>query len=107
VNLVIHATGTGLPRWTSPSRWAQALIEDSYYEPQLLAASFMDYGMPRANKLPFLQTALCEVVCLGDNLTLGIALANRDDRQHQLNRLTIGRAIWPERLSRPRLLRLG
>ena len=56
MNLVIHATGTGLPRWTSPSRWAQALIEDSYYEPQLLPASFMDYGMPRSDNLPRFAT---------------------------------------------------
>jgi len=42
----------------------QALLEDSYYEPQsgqLLAASFMDYAMPRADTLPFLDTALSEV----------------------------------------------
>ena len=42
----------------------QALIENSYYEPQggqLLAASFMDYGMPRADTLPFLATVLSEV----------------------------------------------
>jgi carbon-monoxide dehydrogenase large subunit len=42
----------------------QALLENSYYEPQsgqLLAASFMDYGIPRADTLPFLATALCEV----------------------------------------------
>jgi carbon-monoxide dehydrogenase large subunit len=42
----------------------QALLENSYYEPQsgqLLAASFMDYAMPRADKLPFLATALSEV----------------------------------------------
>ena len=33
----------------------QALLENSYYEPQsgqLLAASFMDYVMPRADTLP-------------------------------------------------------
>ena len=33
----------------------QALLENSYYEPrsgQLLTASFMDYGMPRADTLP-------------------------------------------------------
>jgi carbon-monoxide dehydrogenase large subunit len=42
----------------------QALLENSYYEPQsgqLLAASFMDYAMPRADTLPFLATALSEV----------------------------------------------
>jgi carbon-monoxide dehydrogenase large subunit len=42
----------------------QALLENSYYEPetgQLLAASFMDYGVPRADTLPFLATALSEV----------------------------------------------
>ena len=42
----------------------QALLENSYYEPQsgqLLAASFMDYAMPRADTLPFLDTALSEV----------------------------------------------
>src|SRR5271166_1302192 len=42
----------------------QALLENSYYEPQsgqLLAASFMDYAMPRADTLPFLATTLSEV----------------------------------------------
>src|ERR1700738_2351964 len=42
----------------------QAMLEYSYYEPQngqLLAASFMDYAMPRADTLPFLATALSEV----------------------------------------------
>ena len=42
----------------------QALLENSYYEPQsgqLLAASFMDYAIPRADTLPFLATALSEV----------------------------------------------
>jgi len=40
------------------------LLENSYYEPrggQFLAASFIDYGMPRAGTLPFLTTALSEV----------------------------------------------
>ena len=42
----------------------QALLESSYYEPrsgQLLAASFTDYAMPRADTLPFLATAPSEV----------------------------------------------
>jgi aerobic carbon-monoxide dehydrogenase large subunit len=42
----------------------QALLEDCHYDPQsgqLLTASFMDYGMPRADTLPFLATALSEV----------------------------------------------
>jgi hypothetical protein len=42
----------------------QALLENSYYDlqsGQLLAASFMDYGMPRADTLPFLDTELSEV----------------------------------------------
>jgi carbon-monoxide dehydrogenase large subunit len=42
----------------------QALLENSYYEPQngqLLTASFMDYAMPRADTLPLLATALSEV----------------------------------------------
>jgi carbon-monoxide dehydrogenase large subunit len=42
----------------------QAMLENSYYEPQsgqLLAASFMDYAMPRANTLPLLTSALSEV----------------------------------------------
>jgi aerobic carbon-monoxide dehydrogenase large subunit len=41
-----------------------ALLENSYYEPQsgqLLAASFMDYAMPRADTVPFLATTLSEV----------------------------------------------
>jgi aerobic carbon-monoxide dehydrogenase large subunit len=42
----------------------QALFEDCRYDPQtgqLLAASFMDYAMPRADTLPLLATALSEV----------------------------------------------
>jgi carbon-monoxide dehydrogenase large subunit len=42
----------------------QAVLENSYYEPQggqPLAANLMDYGMPRADTLPFLATALSEV----------------------------------------------
>lgn len=42
----------------------QALLEDCHYDRgtgQLLAASFMDYAMPRADMLPALDTALKEV----------------------------------------------
>ena len=42
----------------------QALLENSHYDPdtgQLLAASFMDYAMPRADIFPHLATALSEV----------------------------------------------
>ncbi|MGH7043464.1 MAG: xanthine dehydrogenase family protein molybdopterin-binding subunit [Acetobacteraceae bacterium] len=42
----------------------QALLEESFYDPasgQLLAASFMDYAMPRAASLPSFRTALSEV----------------------------------------------
>jgi carbon-monoxide dehydrogenase large subunit len=42
----------------------QALLEESHYDPasgQLLAASFMDYAMPRADTFPYLKTALSEV----------------------------------------------
>ena len=42
----------------------QALLEDAHYDPQsgqLLAASFMDYAMPRASDLPFYSTELSEV----------------------------------------------
>jgi len=42
----------------------QALLESSHYDPvsgQLLAASFMDYAMPRADTFPLLKTALSEV----------------------------------------------
>jgi carbon-monoxide dehydrogenase large subunit len=42
----------------------QALLESSHYDPvsgQLLAASFMDYAMPRADTFPMLRTALSEV----------------------------------------------
>jgi carbon-monoxide dehydrogenase large subunit len=42
----------------------QALIEDCCYDPasgQMLAASFMDYAMPRASLFPYLKTALSEV----------------------------------------------
>ena len=49
----------------------QALLEASYYEPetgQLLAASFMDYAMPRADTLLLLTTALSEVPALTNRL---------------------------------------
>ncbi len=42
----------------------QALLEECYYDRasgQALAASFMDYAMPRAATFPFLKTALSEV----------------------------------------------
>ena len=42
----------------------QALLEHSHYDPetgQVLAASFMDYAMPRADTFPALKTALSEV----------------------------------------------
>jgi carbon-monoxide dehydrogenase large subunit len=42
----------------------QALLESSHYDPasgQLLTASFMDYAVPRADVLPFPDTALSEV----------------------------------------------
>ena len=42
----------------------QALLENSHYDPatgQLLAASFMDYAMPRASTFPAFVTALSEV----------------------------------------------
>jgi carbon-monoxide dehydrogenase large subunit len=42
----------------------QALLEYSHYDPesgQLLAASFMDYAMPRADTFPPLKTTLSEV----------------------------------------------
>src|SRR5258707_14992718 len=47
-----------------PKGLARRYSKNSYYEPQngqLLAASFMDYGMPRADTLPTLATALSEV----------------------------------------------
>jgi aerobic carbon-monoxide dehydrogenase large subunit len=42
----------------------QALIEDCFYDPQsgqLLAGSFLDYAMPRADLLPFFATELSEI----------------------------------------------
>jgi carbon-monoxide dehydrogenase large subunit len=42
----------------------QALLEHSHYDPetgQVLAASFMDYALPRADTFPELKTALSEV----------------------------------------------
>ena len=42
----------------------QALLENSHYDPasgQLLAATFMDYAMPRADTFPSFATALSEV----------------------------------------------
>jgi len=42
----------------------QALLEHSHYDRetgQLLAASFMDYAMPRADTFPTIKTALSEV----------------------------------------------
>ena len=48
----------------SPKGVGQALLEHSHYDPktgQVLAASFMDYTMPRADIFPALKTALSEV----------------------------------------------
>jgi len=42
----------------------QAIMENAYYDPesaQLLAGSFMDYAMPRADRLPFFDCELSEV----------------------------------------------
>jgi carbon-monoxide dehydrogenase large subunit len=42
----------------------QALMENAYYDPdsaQLLAGSFMDYAMPRADRMPFFDCELSEV----------------------------------------------
>ncbi|HWB50031.1 MAG TPA: xanthine dehydrogenase family protein molybdopterin-binding subunit [Stellaceae bacterium] len=42
----------------------QAMQENAYYDPQsaqLLAGSFMDYAMPRADRLPFFDCELSEV----------------------------------------------
>ncbi len=44
----------------------QALLEHCYYDPeggQLLAGSFMDYAMPRADNFPFFATQFTEVPC--------------------------------------------
>ncbi len=44
----------------------QALIEHQVYDPQsgqLLSGSFMDYGMPRADTMPDVETVLEEVPC--------------------------------------------
>jgi aerobic carbon-monoxide dehydrogenase large subunit len=44
----------------------QALLEHAYYHPetgQLLAGSFMDYAMPRAENFPFFQTESSEIPC--------------------------------------------
>ena len=42
----------------------QAIMENAYYDPdsgQLLAGSFMDYAMPRADGMPFFDCELSEV----------------------------------------------
>jgi aerobic carbon-monoxide dehydrogenase large subunit len=49
----------------------QALLEHSHYDPetgQLLAASFMDYAMPRADTFPTLKTTLSEVLSPSNRL---------------------------------------
>jgi aerobic carbon-monoxide dehydrogenase large subunit len=49
----------------------QALLEHSHYDPetgQLLAASFMDYAMPRADTFPELKTVLSEVLSPSNRL---------------------------------------
>jgi len=49
----------------------QALQEESVYDPdsgQLLTASFMDYGIPRAGDLPNIATSFNEVPCLTNPL---------------------------------------
>jgi aerobic carbon-monoxide dehydrogenase large subunit len=58
--MIVHGqTHGGIAQGTG-----QALLEDCHYDPQtgqLLAGSFMDYAMPRADTLPALATALSEV----------------------------------------------
>jgi len=42
----------------------QAIMENAYYDPdsaQLLAGSFMDYAMPRADRMPFFDCEISEV----------------------------------------------
>jgi len=59
----------------------QALLEDCHYDRetgQLLAASFIDYAMPRADLLPALATALSEVPAPSNRL-IGAGVA-RDSR---------------------------
>lgn len=53
--------------------FGQAIMEDCTYDPQsgqLLAGSFMDYAMPRAQHLPQFQTAFNEVIA--DSTVLGV-----------------------------------
>jgi Molybdopterin-binding domain of aldehyde dehydrogenase len=62
----------------------QALLENNYYDPQsgrLLAASFMDYAMPRADTLPLLTTALSEVPAPSNRL--GVRSGGEGERHHR------------------------
>ncbi len=46
--------------------FGQAVLERTAYDPesgQLLSGSFMDYALPRANDLPFIEVDLIEVPC--------------------------------------------
>ena len=48
----------------------QALLEQAVYDEngQLLSGSYMDYTMPRADNLPFFQTATTETLCQHNSL---------------------------------------
>ena len=48
----------------------QALLEHAVYDDagQMLTASFMDYGMPRANLMPVMQSAIVEIASANNPL---------------------------------------
>src|SRR2546430_4429049 len=51
--------------YTTLFRSGQAMLEASVYEPgsgQLLSASFLDYGMPRADHFPHLDVEMREMI---------------------------------------------
>ena len=51
--------------------YGQAVLENTVYDPdsgQLLAGSFMDYALPRADDLPDIEVDLIEVPCLSNPL---------------------------------------
>ena len=66
----------------------QALTENTVYsdDGQLLTASFMDYGMPRADDVPFFHFETRNVPSTTNALGMKGAGRGRHDRRHAVRR---------------------
>ena len=64
--IINHQIVTGQVHGGVAQGIGQALLEEAVYDPdsgQLLTASFMDYGLPRADDLPDFATDFNEIPC--------------------------------------------